>query len=71
MTILVLYFIFREPKAQRQYPDKATFTEFVEFHLSGGTGTDAHFAAYVKRCGFCNREFNVIGTVETMAEDTE
>lgn len=48
---------------------KPTFSEFVDFHLSGGTASDIHSFPYYSRCAMCLLDYDVIGKQETAEDD--
>lgn len=54
------------------------FTHFVQFVLDSGrkciregrcSGLDVHWRPYFARCGYCQVRYDVIGRMETFAED--
>ena len=47
------------------------FSEFVAFHLSGGTRGDVHVRTFVDKCAMCDLSYDVIGKMETFQEDTK
>ena len=57
------------PHSQRVDPSKPTFSEFVDFHLAGGTEHDNHVRSFVGKCDMCTLSYDVIARAETAEED--
>ena len=62
---------FRKPQLKDQNITKPTFTQFVKFHLDGGTENDIHIHPMWHKCAFCIIPYDVIGKVETADDDNK